>query len=196
MKLSKRQKAFADAYLTNGGNATEAARAAGYSPHNIGANAAKTLKNPKIQAYMKRRLQPIERKADLDVDKAIIHLLDIGMGREITARSSTYDNIKKTMLEDTTMKYSPGPKQQVEALELYLKYKGMLRNSSKELEDQQIAKLKADARKSKAEADISEARASQVTAERGQSRVVFIDSEEAMRQYMEEHPDEYEHTGE
>ncbi|BBF74751.1 phage terminase, small subunit [Lacticaseibacillus paracasei] len=32
MKLSKRQKAFADAYLTNGGNATEAARAAGYSP--------------------------------------------------------------------------------------------------------------------------------------------------------------------
>ena len=159
MKLSKRQKVFADAYLTNGGNATEAARVAGYSPQNIGANAAKTLKNPKIQAYMKRRLQPIERKADLDVDKAIIHLLDIGMGREITARSSTYDNIKKAMLEDTTMKYSPGPKQQVEALELYLKYKGMLRNSSKELEDQQIAKTKADVRKSTAEADIMEAKA-------------------------------------
>lgn len=165
MKLSKRQKAFADAYLTNGGNATEAARAAGYSPHNIGANAAKTLKNPKIQAYMKKRLQPIERKADLDVEKAITHLLDIGMGREITARSSTYDNIKKMMLEDTTMKYSPGPKQQVEALELYLKYKGMLRNSSKELEDQQVAKTKADVRKSKAEADIMEAKAKRETSE-------------------------------
>lgn len=159
MKLSKRQKAFADAYLTNGGNATEAARVAGYSPKNIGANAGKTLKIPKIQEYIKKRLQPIERKADLDVDKAIIHLLDIGMGREITARSSTYDNIKKTMVEDTTMKYSPGPKQQVEALELYLKYKGMLRNSSKELEDQQVAKTKADVRKSKAEADIMEAKA-------------------------------------
>lgn len=168
MKLSKRQKAFADAYLTNGGNATEAARTAGYSPHNIGANAAKTLKNPKIQAYMKRRLQPIERKADIDVDKAIIHLLDIGMGREITARSSTYDNIKKMMLEDTTMKYSPGPKQQVEALELYLKYKGMLRNSSKELEDQQIAKTKADVRKSTAEADIMEAKASAYRTPEGQ----------------------------
>lgn len=159
MKLSKRQKAFADAYLTNGGNATEAARAAGYSPHNIGANAAKTLKTPKIQEYIKKRLQPIEHKADLDVEKAIIHLLDIGMGREITARSSTYDNIKKMMLEDTTMKYAPGPKQQVEALELYLKYKGMLRNSSKKLEDQQIAKTKADVRKSNAEADIAEAKA-------------------------------------
>ncbi|EPC61010.1 hypothetical protein Lpp14_10180 [Lacticaseibacillus paracasei subsp. paracasei Lpp14] len=49
MKLSKRQKAFADAYLTNGGNATEAARTAGYSPHNIGANAAKTLKTLKFK---------------------------------------------------------------------------------------------------------------------------------------------------
>ena len=175
MKLSKRQKAFADAYLTNGGNATEAARAAGYSPHNIGANAAKTLKNPKIQAYMKQRLQPIERKADLDVDKAIIHLLDIGMGREITARSSTYDNIKKAMLEDTTMKYSPGPKQQVEALELYLKYKGMLRNSSKELEDQQVAKTKADVRKSEAEAAIVEAKAKLLTDTDSQDRTVIVD---------------------
>ncbi|ALJ97893.1 small subunit terminase [Lactobacillus phage iLp1308] len=168
MKLNKRQKAFADAYLTNGGNATKAARAAGYSPKNIGANAGKTLKSPKIQEYIKKRLQPIERKADLDVEKAIIHLLDIGMGREITARSSTYDNIKKAMLEDTTMKYSPGPKQQVEALELYLKYKGMLRNSSKELEDQQVAKTKADVRKSKAEADIMEAKASAYRTPEGQ----------------------------
>ncbi|KKW88313.1 terminase small subunit [Lacticaseibacillus rhamnosus] len=155
MKLSKRQKAFADAYLTNGGNATEAARVAGYSPHNIGANAAKNLKSPKIQAYMKERLQPIERKADLDVDKAIAHLLDIGMGREIKARSSTYDNIKKRMLEDTTISYSPGAKQQVEALELYLKYKGVLRNASKDLED-------AQTRKAKAEADMAEARAEDV----------------------------------
>ncbi|MDM7531980.1 terminase small subunit [Lacticaseibacillus paracasei] len=175
MKLSKRQKAFADAYLTNGGNATEAARAAGYSPNNIGANAGKTLKTPKIQAYIKKRLQPIERKADLDVEKAIIHLLDIGMGREITARSSTYDNIKKMMLEDTTMKYSPGPKQQVEALELYLKYKGMLRNSSKELEDQQVAKTKADVRKSEAEADIMEAKGKLLTDADSQDRTVIVD---------------------
>lgn len=175
MKLSKRQKAFADAYLTNGGNATEAARTAGYSPKNIGANAGKTLKTPKIQEYIKKRLKPIERKADLDVEKAIIHLLDIGMGREITARSSTYDNLKKAMLEDTTMKYSPGPKQQVEALELYLKYKGMLRNSSKELEDQQVAKTKADVRKSEAEADIMEAKVKLLTDADSQDRTVIVD---------------------
>ena len=159
MKLSKRQKAFADAYLTNGGNATEAARAAGYSPHNIGANAAKTLKNPKIQAYMKQRLQPIERKADLDVDRAIAHLLDIGMGRQVETRRSIYDNVKHKFLEDTTMNCSPSPKQQVEALELYLKYKGVLRNASKDLEDAQAAKAKEDARRAKAEADMAEAKA-------------------------------------
>lgn len=167
-KLSKRQKTFADAYLINGGNATEAAKTAGYSPHNIGANAAKTLKNPKIQAYMQERLQPIERKADLDVDKAIIHLLDIGMGRQITARSSTYDNLQKMMLEDTTMKYSPSPKQQVEALELYLKYKGVLRNASKELED-------AQARKAAAEADIAEAKANDIKQAANEGGAMIVD---------------------
>lgn len=59
------------------------------------------------------------------------------------------------MLEDTTISYSPGAKQQVEALELYLKYKGVLRNASKDLED-------AQTRKAKAEADMAEARAEDV----------------------------------
>lgn len=168
IKLSKRQKAFADAYLINGGNATEAAKAAGYSPHNIGANAAKTLKNPKIQDYMQQRLQPIERKADLDVDKAIAHLLDIGMGRRIEARTSTYDHIKKKLVDDVTMKYSPGTKQQVEALELYLKYKGLLRNASKGLED-------AQARKATAEADIAEAKAKDIKRAANEGGAIIVD---------------------
>ena len=42
MKLSKWQKAFTEAYLTNGGHATETAGVAGYQPHKIVANAAKT----------------------------------------------------------------------------------------------------------------------------------------------------------
>ena len=73
------------------------------------------------------------------------------------------------------MKYSPGPKQQVEALELYLKYKGMLRNSSKELEDQQVAKTKNDVRKSKAEAEIMEAKAKLLTDADSQDRTVIVD---------------------
>lgn len=168
IKLSKRQKAFADAYLINGGNATDAAKTAGYSPHNIGANAAKTLKNPKIQAYLQERLQPIERETNLEVDKAIAHLLAIGMGQEVEAHNSTYDNQAGEMLQDLTITYVPSPKQQVEALELYLKYKGVLRNASKELED-------AQARKAAAEADIAEAKAKDIKQAAKQGGAIIVD---------------------
>lgn len=159
MELSRKQKTFADAYLSNGGNASEAARTAGYSLKNVGANAAKTLKTPKVQEYIQERLKPIEQRADVDVEDAITHLLDIAMGREVTARSSKYDNLKGEKVKDATVTYVPAPKQQIEALELYLKYKGALRNASKELETQKVAKTKADTRKTEAEADIAEVKA-------------------------------------
>ncbi len=59
MPLTLKQKAFADYYIETG-NATEAARRAGYSKKNIGENAAKTLKNPKVSAYLKERLAEID----------------------------------------------------------------------------------------------------------------------------------------
>ena len=59
MPLTLKQKAFAD-YFIETGNATEAARRAGYSKKNIGENAAKTLKNTKVSAYIKARLSEIE----------------------------------------------------------------------------------------------------------------------------------------
>lgn len=51
MKLTPKQKAFADEYMICG-NATEAARRAGYSEKYAGCNADKLLKNTKITAYM------------------------------------------------------------------------------------------------------------------------------------------------
>lgn len=57
--LTIKQKAFADYYIETG-NATEAARRAGYSPKNIGENAAQTLKKPNVAAYIKERLDKIE----------------------------------------------------------------------------------------------------------------------------------------
>ena len=49
--MTEKQRRFAD-YFIQTGNATEAARKAGYSKKNIGENAAKTLKNPKVAAYI------------------------------------------------------------------------------------------------------------------------------------------------
>jgi phage terminase small subunit len=166
--LNKRQKAFADEYMKNAGNSYQAAIAAGYSKAYAKNAAKKLVENGGIQQYIQERLQPLERKADLDVDKAIAHLLDIGMGRRIEARSTTYDHIKKKLVDDVTMKYSPGTKQQVEALELYLKYKGVLRNASKGLED-------AQTRKALAEADIAEAKAKDIKEANDKGGAVIID---------------------
>jgi len=67
MKLTPKQKAFADNYIIYG-NATEAARKAGYRFKNMGADAAKILKNPKVAAYIAEMLgeQDKQRVADMD----------------------------------------------------------------------------------------------------------------------------------
>lgn len=65
LALTPKQQAFADYYIELG-NATEAARRAGYSEKNVGENAAKVLKNPNVSAYIKSRMdeQSKERVAD------------------------------------------------------------------------------------------------------------------------------------
>ena len=59
MKLSLKQRAFADYYIELG-NASEAARKAGYSPNYVNANANKLLQNTAIKAYVDERLKQIE----------------------------------------------------------------------------------------------------------------------------------------
>ena len=57
--LTPKQKAFADYYIECG-NATEAAKRAGYSGKYVGYNAGKLLKNNKIAEYMSQRQKQIE----------------------------------------------------------------------------------------------------------------------------------------
>ena len=70
MKLTPKQKAFADEYLICG-NATEAAREAGYSGKYAGYNAGKLLKNTKIAEYMSRRQKEIDDSRIADVKEVM-----------------------------------------------------------------------------------------------------------------------------
>ena len=56
MKLTPKQKAFADAYIETG-NASEAARRAGYSENYAGRNAGKLRKNTNVSAYIAERMR-------------------------------------------------------------------------------------------------------------------------------------------
>lgn len=59
MKLTPKQKAFADEYLICG-NATEAARKAGYNPKSARQIATENLAKPSISAYIAERQKQIE----------------------------------------------------------------------------------------------------------------------------------------
>lgn len=59
MKLTPKQKAFADYYIETG-NASEAARRAGYAEKNARITGSKNLTNPNISAYIAERQQEIE----------------------------------------------------------------------------------------------------------------------------------------
>lgn len=71
MALTPKQKAFADYYIECG-NATEAAKKAGYKDYkSSGVEAAKTLKNPKVSAYIAERMGQQEKSRVADANEVI-----------------------------------------------------------------------------------------------------------------------------
>lgn len=116
MKLTPKQKAFADEYLICG-NATEAAKKAGYKEKAAYAMGAENLKKPQISAYIAERQKQIEdsRIADIkevmefysavlrgeikdqfDMDAALSDRL--AAGRELMKRYDKSDDGKKDAL--------------------------------------------------------------------------------------------------
>ena len=70
MKLTPKQKAFADEYLICG-NATEAARKAGYNPKSARQIATENLAKPSILAYIAERQKQIEDSRIADVKEVM-----------------------------------------------------------------------------------------------------------------------------
>lgn len=70
MKLTPKQKAFADYYIATG-NASEAARKAGYSLKTAPAQGYENLNKPQIKAYILERMKPIEDKRVADANEVI-----------------------------------------------------------------------------------------------------------------------------
>ena len=79
MKLNRRQKAFANYYLECG-NATEAARKAGYSEKTAYSIGAENLKKPEISAYIAERMQPIEKDSIASADEVLAFFSSVMRG--------------------------------------------------------------------------------------------------------------------
>ena len=86
MGLTPKQKAFADEYIKNGGNATDAARKAGYSNPND--NAKRLTVNDRISAYIAEKQSLIEKQKGTD----IMSLAEIQQRRSMIARGELTDS--------------------------------------------------------------------------------------------------------
>ena len=77
--MTLKQKAFADYYIELG-NATEAAKRAGYSDKYTNTNANKLLQNTTIKYYIDERLKQIEGKRIADASEVLKYLTSVLRG--------------------------------------------------------------------------------------------------------------------
>lgn len=88
MDLTPKQKAFADEYIKNGGNASDAARKAGYSEKTAYSMGQQNLKKLEISSYIAEKQSLIEKQKGTD----IMSLAEIQQRRSMIARGELTDS--------------------------------------------------------------------------------------------------------
>ena len=108
--MNERQKAFCDNYISNGGNATQAALAAGYSEKTARLTGSRLITNDNIRQYIDERLKPTQENRIMTGDE-ILSMLSRTARREemetivvvVKTKRSYYDKAgKKVIVESET----------------------------------------------------------------------------------------------
>lgn len=116
MKLTVKQKAFADYYIELG-NATEAAKKAGYSKKTCYSIGNENLKKPEIKAYVDERLKQIEDDRIADASEVLKYLTSVLRGEseaEIVVVESEGDGFSSAR----RIKKAPDERERLKAAEL------------------------------------------------------------------------------
>lgn len=129
MKLSVKQRAFCDYYIELG-NATEAAKRAGYSQKTCHAIGQENLKKPTIKAYIDERLKLIEDDRIASASEVMKYLTSVLRGEsesEIVVVEGDGDGCSSAR----RMKKNPDEKERLKAAELLAKRYGILTDKLK-----------------------------------------------------------------
>lgn len=119
MKLTEKQKRFVDYYLETG-NATEAARRAGYSVRTAHSIADENLKKPAISQILEKRLKEMESARIAQASEVLQYLTSVMRGKstsEVVVVEATGDFLSKAR----HVKKAPDEKEQLRAAELLAK---------------------------------------------------------------------------
>lgn len=140
MKLTAKQKKFADNYIETG-NATQSAIKAGYSKKTAKSVGSENLTKPDIKAYIAEKMREIESDRIMCAQEALEFLTNVVRGKELETKVVT------TQYDVSTVKVPADVKTKISAAKEILK---RYPDNDKLLE-QQIRKITA-------EADIAEAK--------------------------------------
>ena len=156
-KLTPKQRKFANEFIKTN-NAYKSAIKAGYSKNYASVGTKKLLENVRIQNYIKQKTGDVEKRESVEADEVLKNIYRISAGKEIERHYVQIDNLAKEaagdddslgarmgyMVDNTTLTPA-STKEQVAAAELWFKLNGNLKNDSKEVEEQKIRKLEAEA---------------------------------------------------
>lgn len=163
-KLTPKQRKFANEFIKTN-NAYQSAINAGYAKGTARNATKQLLENTGIHEYIIKKTGNVEKRESDEADEVLKNIYRISAGKEIERHYVKIDNLAKEVaggddsiearmeyMTDETTITPASTKEQVAAAELWFKLSGRLKNDSKDVEDQKIRKLKADA-------DIAEAKA-------------------------------------
>lgn len=157
-KLTPKQRKFAEEYIRSG-NAYQAAIEAGYSRNYAKAQSSKLLENVGIKSYIDERMAEIESSKIADAKEVMEFYTRVLRGEELeTVVVGTADGAESIERPPTTKDKTAVAK------EILKRYPG-----NDKLVEQQIRKLKADA-------DIAESKAKQISNTDETVRIVFNDN--------------------
>ncbi|EOU1674269.1 terminase small subunit [Clostridium perfringens] len=116
MKLTPKQKAFAEYYIETG-NATEAARKAGYKGKNLNRIASENLSKLDIKSYIDEKMKELESKRIAKAEEVLEYLTRVLRGEE-TEQVVVTENIGDFMSEARVIDKELSAKDKIKAAEL------------------------------------------------------------------------------
>lgn len=125
-KMTVKQQRFCDEYLISG-NASDAARKAGYSEKTAAAMGAENLTKPALKAYIDQRLAAKHVDAIADADEVLRYLTSVVRG-ESRSHIVVVESIGDYMSEARDVEKAPAENERLKAAELLGRRYGLFRD--------------------------------------------------------------------
>ena len=161
--LTTNQRAFADEYIANKGNATQAYLKA--YPNvtketTANSNGSRLLRNAKVAGYIAERTKETLEAQKMTGDEILITLVSTARREQQTSYSKQYDHLEEKVIKEITYTFQPTVEESTRALEMLVKWAGLDSPNN----DLQRERMKAETQKAQAQAEIMKSEADKLLA--------------------------------